>query len=64
MARAIGEVWRDEALRARLVARGREVAARLSWDRTAEMFRAHYRKAAGRPLSTRDAELLQAAPLC
>ena len=64
IARAVAEVWCDEGVRARLVARGREVARRLSWDRTAEMFRAHYRKLAGRPLSARDADLLEAAPIC
>jgi glycosyltransferase involved in cell wall biosynthesis len=64
IARAAAEVWLDDDLRARLVARGRQVAARLSWDRTAEMFRAHYRKAAGRPLEPRDVDLLEAAPIC
>ena len=64
IARAVAEVWQDEDLRARLVARGREIAARLSWDRTAEMFRAHYRKSAARPLAARDIELLEATPLC
>ncbi len=64
IAHAVAALWRDENLRKRLVDRGRMVAARLSWDRTAEMFRAHYRKVAGRPLSPRDAQLLEAAPLC
>ncbi len=64
IARAVAGVWLDEDLRGRLVARGRQIAARLSWDRTAEMFRAHYRKAAGRPLARRDIDLLEAAPLC
>lgn len=64
IARAVAEVWRDEDVRARLVARGRAVVARQSWDRTAAMFRAHYRKVAGRPLAPGDAELIEAAPLC
>jgi glycosyltransferase involved in cell wall biosynthesis len=64
LARAVAEVWRDEALRTRLVARGREVVARLTWDRTAELFRAHYRRTAGRTLSARDLALLEAAPIC
>ncbi len=64
LARAVGAVWQDEGLRAQLVARGRAVAARFSWARTAELFRAQYRKVAGRPLAARDVELLEAAPLC
>ncbi len=64
IARAIARVWQDDALRARLVARGRQVVARLSWDRTAALFRAHYRKAAGRPVSGRDLELLDGQALC
>jgi glycosyltransferase involved in cell wall biosynthesis len=64
IARAVAEVWGDEQVRARSIARGREVVARLSWDRTAEMFRALYRRVAGRSLSRRDADLLEAAPIC
>jgi glycosyltransferase involved in cell wall biosynthesis len=64
MARAIAAVWSDEDLRARLVARGREVVARLGWDRTARMFRAIYRRVSGASLSPEDADLLQAAPVC
>ena len=64
MARAIAGVWRDEDVRARAIAKGRQVAARLSWDRTADMFRAHYRTAARRPLSPRDVQLLEASPVC
>lgn len=64
IARAVAQVWQDEGLRARLVARGRLVASRFSWDRTAAMFRARYRKAAGRALAARDLELLEAAPIC
>lgn len=64
IARAIAEIWQNDDLRARLVARGRERVARLSWDRTAAMFRAHYRKAAGRPLTGPDLDLLQVAPIC
>ena len=64
IARALAEVWCDEDVRARAVARGREVVARLSWDTTAEMFRALYRRVAGRPLSARDAAVLDAEPIC
>ncbi len=64
IARAVAAVWCDDALRERSIARGREVVARLSWNRTAEMFRALYRRVGGRPLSSRDRELLQAVPLC
>ncbi len=64
VARAVAEVWTNEDVRVRLVSRGREVVARLGWDRTARMFRAIYRSASGRSLSADDRELLQAAPLC
>ncbi len=62
--RALERVWTDDALRARLVDRGRQVVGRLSWDRTAEMFRAHYRRIAGRRLSAHEQELIQGAPVC
>lgn len=63
MASAIRRVWEDEALRASLVARGRARLAHFSWDRTARLFRAHYRRIAGRQLSEHDQALLAEAPL-
>lgn len=60
MADAIWRVFTDEDLRLRLVARGRQRVGRLSWARTARLFRAHYRRLAARPLSAGDRELLAA----
>jgi glycosyltransferase involved in cell wall biosynthesis len=63
IADAVGEVWADEALRARLSADGLARARMFSWDDTARTFRAHYRRLAGRRLTREDDELLAAAPL-
>ena len=57
IARAIADLWEDEDLRGRLVERGRSRVAALSWDRTARIFRAHYRRLSGRLLSDDDREL-------
>jgi len=59
LAEALVQLWRDEGLRADLIARGRERAAALSWRRTARIFRAHYRRIAGRPLDEEDQELMK-----
>jgi len=58
MAGAIARLWTDPALRAQLAARGRERVAHFTWDRTARVFRAHYRRIAGRPLTDEDRESL------
>ncbi len=60
MAAALERLWTDEALRARLAARGRERAAAFSWDRMARGYRALYRRVAGRPLGAEDRQLLEA----
>ncbi len=60
MVRTVAAVWTDEDLRSRLVARGRQVVARLGWDRTARMFHAIYRLVSGRSLSPDEADLLRA----
>ena len=59
MADAIARVWTDAELRARLVVAGRERVARLSWETTARIFRAHYRRLAGRRLSDEDRSLVE-----
>jgi glycosyltransferase involved in cell wall biosynthesis len=56
---AIQRLWTDEGLRADLVERGHGRVAELSWENTARIFRAHYRRIAGRELSAEDRELLQ-----
>jgi glycosyltransferase involved in cell wall biosynthesis len=59
MAEQLVRLWRDERLRADLIARGRSRAAALSWTRSARIFRAHYRRIAGRQLDDTDYELLK-----
>ena len=63
MAGAVQRLWLDDDLRTDLVARGAANVRRFSWDRTARLFRAHYRQIAGRSLSTDDRRLLQEPPL-
>ena len=63
LAEAIKHLWTDSSLRTELVAKGTENVARFSWDRTARLFRAHYRRTAGRPVSAEDQQLLAAPPM-
>jgi glycosyltransferase involved in cell wall biosynthesis len=58
MAGAIAAVWSDDGLRRRLVAAGRSRVAALSWERTARLFRAHYRRLAGAPLAPEESDEL------
>jgi len=55
---AVGAVWTDEALRETLIRNGRARVRELSWDRTARIFRAHYRRLAGRELTEEDRALV------
>jgi glycosyltransferase involved in cell wall biosynthesis len=48
MADAIRRLWQDDTLRRTLVERGSRRAQLFSWKRTARIFRAHYRRLAGR----------------
>jgi glycosyltransferase involved in cell wall biosynthesis len=57
IAAAISALWQDDELRTRLVERGRARVAGLSWERTARIFRAHYRRLGGRALSDEDVAL-------
>jgi glycosyltransferase involved in cell wall biosynthesis len=63
IAHATSLVWQDENLRKRLIADGRLRASQFSWDRSARMFRACYRKLGNRCLSADDSTLLDAPPL-
>lgn len=63
IADAVRRLWTDEELRQRLVTQGVENVSRFSWDRTIRIFRAHYRRIAGRPTSAEDRELLATPPL-
>lgn len=58
MAEAIADLWTNEPLRLELAARGRKNVAQFSWERTARIFRAHYRRLGGRPLTADDEGLL------
>jgi len=62
IAAAIRRLWVDEALRRTLAGRGIERAHLFSWERTARIFRAHYRRIAGQPLTEEDRALVAASP--
>jgi len=62
IAEAIRRLWIDDALCQSLVARGKRNIERFSWERTARIFRAHYRRIAGRPLAEEDRALLLSLP--
>jgi glycosyltransferase involved in cell wall biosynthesis len=62
IADAIARLWTDPALRAALAERGRERVAPFTWQRTARLFRAHYRRIAGRTLTEEDRTLLEEPP--
>ena len=59
IAAAIERLWTDQEPRRTLVERGRERVRDFSWDRTARLFRAHYRRLAGAPLTDDDRALLE-----
>jgi glycosyltransferase involved in cell wall biosynthesis len=56
-------LWRDPELRVTLARRGKQRGAEFSFDRTAKLFRAHYRRIAQQPLSEEDRILLASPPL-
>jgi glycosyltransferase involved in cell wall biosynthesis len=62
IADAVQRIWTDEGLRASLAERGRRRSELFSWDHTARLFRAHYRRIAGRSLAEEDRILLAAPP--
>jgi hypothetical protein len=55
-------LWSDAKLRADLRERGQKRAAQFSFDHTARLFRAHYRRIGGRALSEEDRILLASPP--
>jgi glycosyltransferase involved in cell wall biosynthesis len=57
------ELWTDDELSARLEARGRSRASLFSFERSAKLFRAHYRRIAGKRLPEEDRILLASPPL-
>lgn len=63
IAERVLELWRDPDLRTDLAERGRERSRLASFDHTARLFRAHYRRIGGRELADEDRILLAAQPL-
>lgn len=63
IAHAVRRLWMDEGLRKMLIERGKKRAALFSWNRTARLFRAHYRRIANRILTQEDRNLLETPPL-
>jgi glycosyltransferase involved in cell wall biosynthesis len=63
IAAAIGDLWTDGSKRDELVRRGSARAALFSWEHTARIFRAHYRRLANQELADEDLELLGAETL-
>ena len=59
---AVQRIWTDDALRRTLAERGIERSELVSWDHTARLFRAHYRRIGGRSLAEEDRILLAASP--
>jgi glycosyltransferase involved in cell wall biosynthesis len=58
IADAIERIWEDDALRQALRRAGHSRAGDFSWDRTARLFRAHYRRVAGHDLTEEDRRLM------
>lgn len=58
IADCIARLWSDASLRKSLAESGRRKIAGTSWNHTARIFRAHYRRIGRRPLSEEDRALL------
>jgi glycosyltransferase involved in cell wall biosynthesis len=59
IADTIYRLWTDAELRKKLSLKGQKKSARLSWKKTARIFRAHYRLLSGQSLKKEDRELVQ-----
>jgi glycosyltransferase involved in cell wall biosynthesis len=62
IASSVLRLWRDPVLRETLTTRGSERSELFSFDHTARLFRAHYRRLAGAELSDQDRILLASPP--
>jgi glycosyltransferase involved in cell wall biosynthesis len=62
IAAAAKRLWTEPELREQLSERGRSRGEQFTFDRAARLFRAHYRRIAGRSLSEEDRILLKAPP--
>jgi glycosyltransferase involved in cell wall biosynthesis len=58
LARALRRVWEDDGLRRELTERGRSRSRAFTWERTARLCRAHYRRLAGVKLGEEDRALV------
>jgi glycosyltransferase involved in cell wall biosynthesis len=63
IADSVMRLWNDPPLRESLAEKGKKRAGQFSFDHTARLFRAHYRRIGGRRLSSEDRDLLAAPPL-
>ena len=63
IADAIRRLWTDDALCHTLRERGKLRVRQFTWNHSARLFRAHYRRIANRPLTEGDRSLLAAPPL-
>lgn len=64
MAAAVFRLWSDDDLCRTLAARAQQRVSTFTWDRTARIFRAHYRRLSGRLLSPGEEELVRAPFSC
>jgi glycosyltransferase involved in cell wall biosynthesis len=63
IAEALRSLWTDPTLRSALIERGQQRVAQFTWEKTARIFRAHYRRLSDRPLQDEDRSLLEAPPI-
>lgn len=63
IALSIFKLWTDDRLCTRLIQEGKRNVAHFSWVKTAQLFRAHYRRISGNPLSKLDYDLVHSPPL-
>jgi glycosyltransferase involved in cell wall biosynthesis len=63
IADCILRLWHEDKLRRNLVEKGKQVASCFSWERTARLFRAHYRRLSNRCLTEEDRNVLSSPPL-
>lgn len=63
IAAAIGDLWTDEPKRVEMARLGLARASVFSWERTARLFRAHYRRLTKRGLTDEDLDILHAKAL-
>lgn len=61
IATAVARLWQDADLCSTLISRGTQRAQAFSWQKTARLLRAHYRRILGSPLTNGDIALLASA---